>query len=96
MRPVAYTSRSMTETERHYAQIDKEAMAITWALKHWAEFLIRMRFKVDETDHKPLILLFSTKLIDELPVHLHDEVEAYVNAVLSIASDVPCLGPVVG
>ena len=34
MRPMAYASRSMTETEHHYAQIDKEAMAITWALKH--------------------------------------------------------------
>ena len=36
MRPVAYASRSMTEIERHYAQIDKEALAITWALEHWA------------------------------------------------------------
>ena len=69
MRPVAYASRSMTKTERRYAQIEKEALAITWALEHWAEFLIRMRFKV-ETDHKPLIPLFSTKLIDELPVRI--------------------------
>ena len=69
MRPVAYASRSVTKTEHHYAQINKEAMAITWALKHWAELLIRMRFK-EETNHKPLILLFSTKLIDELPVYI--------------------------
>ena len=69
MRPVAYASRSMTETERHYAQIEKQALAITWALEHSAEFLIGMRFKV-ETDHKPLIPLFSTKLIDELPVRI--------------------------
>jgi len=59
----------MTETERRYAQIDKEALAITWALEHWAEFLIGMRFKV-ETDHKSLIPLFSTKLIDELSVRI--------------------------
>ena len=44
MRPVAYASRSMTETERRYAQIEKEALAITWALEQWAEFLIAMRF----------------------------------------------------
>ena len=69
MRPVAYASRSMTETERRYAQIEKEALANIWALEHWAEFLIGMRFKM-KTDHKPLIPLFSTKLIDELPVRI--------------------------
>ena len=67
MRPVAYASRSMTETERRYIQIKKGA--ITWALKHWAEFLIGMKFKV-QTDHKPLIPLLSMELIDELPMRI--------------------------
>jgi len=31
MRPMAYASRSMSETERRYAQIEKEALAFTWA-----------------------------------------------------------------
>ena len=69
MRPVACASRSITETERRYAQIDKEALTVTWALEHWAEFQIGMRFKV-QTEHKPLIPLFSTKLIDELPMRI--------------------------
>ena len=69
IRPVAYASRSMTETERRYAQIDKETLVITRALEHWAKFLIGIRFKA-ETDHKSLILLFSTNLIDELPLRI--------------------------
>ena len=68
LRPVAYASRSMTDIECRYTQIEKEALAVIWALGHGAHFLIGMKFKV-QTDHKPLIPLFSTKqLIDELPV----------------------------
>ena len=50
MRSVAYANRSMTDTERRYAQIEKEALATTWALEHWADLLIGMHFRV-ETDH---------------------------------------------
>ena len=34
MRPVAYATRSMSETERSYAQVKKEALAFIWALEH--------------------------------------------------------------
>ena len=59
----------MTVTECRYAQTEKEALAITWALEHRADFLVGMKFKV-QTDHKPLIPLFSIEVIDELPVRI--------------------------
>ena len=30
-KPVAYASRFMSETERRYAQIENEALVVTWA-----------------------------------------------------------------
>lgn len=70
LRPVAFASRSMTETECRYAQIEKEALATTWAFEHWQDLLVGMPDITVETDHKPLVPLFSTKLIDELPVRI--------------------------
>ena len=66
LQPVAYASRSLTETEQRYAQIEKEALAITWSLGHWSDLLLGMSFRM-ETDHGPLVSLFSSKLIDERP-----------------------------
>ena len=65
-RPVAFASRSMSEVEQRYAQIEKEALAYTWATEKFADYLIGMNFTV-ETDHKPLIPLLSTKQLSSLP-----------------------------
>ena len=69
LHPVAYASRSLTPTEQRYAQIEKEALAVTWSLEHWYDLLVGMQFSV-QTDHKPLVPLFSTKTIDELPLRV--------------------------
>ena len=64
---VAYASRSIAATERTYAQVEKEAIGITWAVEKFASFLIGKPFSV-ETDHKPLVpLLSNSKGLDELP-----------------------------
>ena len=65
-RPVSFASRSMSETERRYAQIEKEALATTWACEKFANFLIGKTFSI-ETDHKPLVPLLGAKHLDTLP-----------------------------
>ena len=65
-RPVACASRAMKPTEQHYAQIEKEALAITWACDRFADYLMGLQFHV-ETDHKPLVPLLSAKRHNKLP-----------------------------
>ena len=65
-KPVAFASRSMSDTERRYAQIEKEALATTWACEKFADFIIGKHIEI-ETDHKPLVPLLGSKDLDRLP-----------------------------
>ena len=67
--PVAYISRAMTPTEQQYAQIEKEALALTWACERFSDYLLGLHFHI-QTDHKPLVPLFGHKLVDEFPLHV--------------------------
>lgn len=64
-RPIAYASRTMSKTEQRYLQIDKEALAIVWAVRKFFYYLYARHFTLI-TDHKPLThILHSEK---SLPV----------------------------
>ena len=65
-RPVAFASRSLNETELRYAQIEKEALTLTWALERFSEYVLGKVIQL-ETDHKPLIPLLGQKTLDLLP-----------------------------
>ena len=65
-RPVSFISRAMTPTETTYAQIEKEALALTWACERSWEYIVGKSISV-ETDHKPLVPLLSTHTLDQLP-----------------------------
>ena len=64
-KPVAFASQSLTETETRYAQIEKEALAVTWACEKFANFILGQKLEV-ESDHKPLIPLLNSKRWDDL------------------------------
>ena len=68
-KPVAYILRSKLSTEQYYAQIEKEELAFTWACEHFSGYIIGLKFHI-ETYHKPLVPLFSTKNLDELPARV--------------------------
>ena len=69
LKPISYISRSLTPTEQRYAQIEKEALAFTWACERFSDLLLGMEFHI-HTDHKPLVPLFGSKNLEELPVRV--------------------------
>lgn len=50
-RPVAYISRTLSAAEKNYSQIEKEALAIIFAVKKLHSYL----YGVIESDHQPLV-----------------------------------------
>ena len=60
-KPIAYASRTLSnsDSERNYSQIDKERLAIIFAVKHFHFFLYGKHSFTIYTDHKPLLALFG-------------------------------------
>ncbi|XP_064469720.1 uncharacterized protein K02A2.6-like [Ornithodoros turicata] len=65
LKPVAYASRSLNSAESRYSQVEKEALALTWAAEKF-EYIRGLRFKF-ETDHKPLLPLLGDQQLDQVP-----------------------------
>lgn len=70
VRPVAYVSRTLNEAERRYAQIEREGLAVAWTMTKLEEYILGLPNVTLQTDHKPLVPIFSTKTLDSLSPRL--------------------------
>ena len=59
-RPLTYASQTLTSTERNYSQLEKEALALVYAVQKLHQYLYGRQF-VLVTDHKPLTTILGNK-----------------------------------
>ena len=67
-KPIGYESRALTSTETRYAQIEKECLAIVFALERFHQYTFGRRTIV-HSDHKPLEIIVK-KPLHEAPRRL--------------------------
>ena len=57
-KPIAFASRTLNEVEQRYSQLDKEALAITFGVKRFYQYIYGRKFSI-VSDHKPLQYLLN-------------------------------------
>lgn len=66
-KPVAYASRSMTESECRYAQIEKECLGLVVGLEKFHGYIYGLPTFTVETDHRPLVAIIKKNLNEMSP-----------------------------
>ena len=61
--PVAFASRTLSQVEQRYAQIEKECLAIIFACAKFSQYITRRAVITVESDHKPLQSIFKNSLL---------------------------------
>ncbi|KAA3673841.1 uncharacterized protein DEA37_0012248 [Paragonimus westermani] len=77
---VSHVSRTLTSAERNYSQIEKEGLALVYAVKKFHKMLLGRRFSLC-TDHKPLLSIFGAA--KGIPVHTANRLQRWALTLMS-------------
>uniref|UniRef100_A0AA85J8L0 Integrase catalytic domain-containing protein n=1 Tax=Trichobilharzia regenti TaxID=157069 RepID=A0AA85J8L0_TRIRE len=80
-----HASRTLTAAEKKYAQIEKEALALVFAVRRFHKMIYGRRFTL-LTDHKPLLSIFGSK--SGIPVHAANRLQRWAIILLGYDFDI--------
>ena len=59
--PVAYASKKLNKCQKRYSVMERECLAVVWAVRKFEPHLYRKEFVI-ETDHQPLTCIRTSKV----------------------------------
>ena len=62
LKPTAFASKSLSEAETRYSNIERELLGVVWAVEHFNHYTFANRIHII-SDHKPLQPLFNGKML---------------------------------
>ncbi|XP_058116009.1 uncharacterized protein K02A2.6-like [Anopheles ziemanni] len=74
MKVVQHASRALTKAEAGYSQIDREGLAIIFAVKKFHKMLYGRHFRL-QTDHRPLLRIFGSN--KGIPVYTANRLQRF-------------------
>ncbi|XP_055527162.1 uncharacterized protein K02A2.6-like [Wyeomyia smithii] len=79
VKAICHASRSLTPAETNYSQIEKEGLALIFAVTRFHRMLFGRHFTL-ETDHKPLLAIFGSK--KGIPVYTANRLQRWALTLL--------------
>jgi hypothetical protein len=76
---IAHTSCSLTPAEQNYSQIEKEGLALIFAVKKFRKYIHDRHFTL-LTDHRPLLLIFGSR--KGIQIHSENRLQRWAAALL--------------
>jgi transposase InsO family protein len=80
IKAIAHASSSLMPAEQNYSQIEKEGLALIFAVKKFHKYIYGRHFTL-LTDHRPLLSIFGSK--KGIPVHSANRLQRWAAALLA-------------